>query len=395
MLRSSLSRLAFLLLCFAALFPVNAADPFRYPEGKHGKGELKYIANIPVLIVQGTPAEMGEQLGALAFKPATPLTKLADQFIARYGWERAHALVLKTGYLLLPRFPPHHAEELEASARAAGWPSEMLIFAQVIGDLRRAIGCSTFIVEPDRSATGGPLFGRNVDWPPVGPLHEYTFVTVYRPNGKRSFASVTYPGVLGCASGINDAGLAIAALDAPAGKDGSLSYNPLGVPTILALRRVMEECATVNEATELLRSIERSSSLNVALCDMNRGIVLEITPKQVIVRPTTDGIGICTNHFRTRPLGPPADCWRYEKLRQSAVLERYRVSDVAQRMHAVNQGTLTLQSMIFEPRAFKLHLAFGKGPATALPRNTLELAELFRPRSREILERSDRHTYRR
>ena len=33
----------------------SGAEPFRYPEAKHGKGELRYIDHIPVLIVQGTP----------------------------------------------------------------------------------------------------------------------------------------------------------------------------------------------------------------------------------------------------------------------------------------------------------------------------------------------------
>src|SRR5437660_870613 len=46
------------------------APPFRYPEGRHGKGELKYVRGIPVLVVGGTPDEMGEAVGALAVKPA-------------------------------------------------------------------------------------------------------------------------------------------------------------------------------------------------------------------------------------------------------------------------------------------------------------------------------------
>ena len=33
--------------------------------------------------------------------------------------------------------------------------------------------------------------------------------------------------------------------------------------------------------------------------------------------------------------------------------------------------------MVFEPAALKLHLAFGKGPATRLPLHTLELKGLF------------------
>jgi hypothetical protein len=34
--------------------------------------------------------------------------------------------------------------------------------------------------------------------------------------------------------------------------------------------------------------------------------------------------------------------------------------------------------MVFEPAALKLHVAMGRGPATALPLKTLEMEELFR-----------------
>src|SRR5262249_33421059 len=40
-----------------------------YDEGKHGKGELKYINGLPILIVEGTPEEIGNQIGTLTKKP--------------------------------------------------------------------------------------------------------------------------------------------------------------------------------------------------------------------------------------------------------------------------------------------------------------------------------------
>ena len=52
----------------------------------------------------------------------------------------------------------------------------------------------------------------------------------------------------------------------------------------------------------------------MAVCDKDRGVVLEVTPKQVVVRPSSEGVCICTNHFRTDELGGPESCWRYEKL---------------------------------------------------------------------------------
>src|SRR5262249_17735234 len=69
----------------ALLAPAARADkpstPFRYPEARHGKGELRYVRGVPVLTVEGTPEEIGEQVGVLALKPARPvLEKFFERF---------------------------------------------------------------------------------------------------------------------------------------------------------------------------------------------------------------------------------------------------------------------------------------------------------------------------
>ena len=73
--------------------PVCGADPFRFPEKRHGKGELRYINKIPVLTVEGTPEEIGEQVGILAVKPATRVLDyprgLLNQFAAGMLWGQA------------------------------------------------------------------------------------------------------------------------------------------------------------------------------------------------------------------------------------------------------------------------------------------------------------------
>jgi hypothetical protein len=43
----------------------SLAKPFRFPEAKHGKGELKYINGLPVVTLAGTPEEIGEQMRVL------------------------------------------------------------------------------------------------------------------------------------------------------------------------------------------------------------------------------------------------------------------------------------------------------------------------------------------
>ena len=77
-------RAAMILILVAAAIlhglPAHAGKEFRYAEGKHGKGELRYVNGIPVLLVQGSPTEMGEQIGALALKQLADLKKLSDRF---------------------------------------------------------------------------------------------------------------------------------------------------------------------------------------------------------------------------------------------------------------------------------------------------------------------------
>ena len=378
-----LPRLSFCLALLAAMLPAailpaaRAAEPFKYPEAKHGKGELKYIDGLPVLCVAGTPEEIGEQIGVLALKPAAAVPKLAEEFFKANQWEIFYALTVKTGGAMLEQMPTAQKQELAAATKASGWPRDLLVFANTVADIRKIAGCSTLFVEGTRSATGGPLFGRNFDWPPFGAIDEYTLVTVYRPKGKRAFVSVGYPGVLGCVSGMNDAGLALADLTVRSSRDESPALDPTGMPSTFALRRVMEECASVEDAEKILKSLKRSIMQNVAIGDKQRAVVFEITTKTIVTRPATDGLCLCTNHFRSEELSTWKECERYATLEKSRDLKQFSVADVAQQMDAVSQGSRTLQTMVFEPATLTLHVAFGKGPATKLPLKTLECGKLF------------------
>ncbi len=355
----------------------RAEGPFRYPEARAGAGELRSIAGVPVLLAQGKPEDTGRQLGLLVLKPASGLRRLAEDFMKANGWDKLYPVLVKTGGVMKPQFPPDHLQELKAAAEASGWPEDLLVFANTIPDLRKLTGCSALMVEAGRSATGGPLFGRNLDWPPFGPLTEYAFVAVSRPQGKLAFASVTYPGLLGVTSGMNEKGLAVADLTVHEARDGSPKLDVTGVPYTLLLRRVLEECATIEDAEKLVRSVRRTTRQNIALCDRRHAAVFEVTPRTVVVRGAVEGICACTNHFRTEPLAASPRCPRYDRLEQSQDLKPLDVAAVARQMDAVHQGEWTLQTMVFEPAKLRLHVALGPGPATRLPLRTLELGPLF------------------
>lgn len=372
-------RLIALILLLVAAPAARAQDAKRFPAGKHGAGELRYVEGVPVLTVRGSPADMGEQFGTLAVKTAPDLDGLIHRFLDDTGQKGRYPLVLAMGTRLLPAFPAHHRAEMEACAKAGHSELGRHVFANTVADLSSGMGCSTVVVEPGRSKTGAPVFGRNFDWTPTRGITEHTLVAVYRGTGKRAFAAVTVSPISGVVSGMNDAGLCLTVneIHLRRSKDQA-AFNWKGTPMVLAFRRVLEECKTVAEAEALLRGMERTTSCCLTLCDVNGGAVFEITPKTLAVRPAENGVCCCTNHFRTDDLSVGNKCWRFDKLAPLYAAEaKLGVADVFARLDEVNQGKATLQSMVFEPQARVLHLAYGAGPASKLRPARLDLGALF------------------
>lgn len=357
--------------------PVDSpARVFR--EGRAGEGELRYIGGLPVLILRGSPDQMGRQGAALM---SDGLGKVADfprQLLKHARGDKPWEDLLAEARALLAHAPADHRREMEAFAAACTLDAELGVIANTLPDLYRArFGCSSLIVSAARSTTGGPLFGRNLDFYTLGYLEKYSLVTVYRPKGKHALVSVGFPGLFGCLSGMNDAGLALAVHEVYFSADGAPMFDPEGVPYLFAFRRVLEECSTVDEAAEMLRRMRRTTKLNLALCDPSDAAVLEMTPKTLHVRRGEDGLLACTNHFRTEGLALLRICWRYQRLWEAQALERLGLKEVHEKLRQVSAERLTAQSMIFEPAALKLHLAIGSCPAAALPMKALNLKPLF------------------
>jgi hypothetical protein len=366
------------LLLFFVPIEERAAEPFRFPEAKHGKGELKYINGLPVLMVEGTPEEMGEQIGILAVKPAGQILKLIQEFLKLRGLEKAWPWLVQVCNLMVPQFPENHRLELEAAAKASGTERDQFIVINTAYDIIKISGCSTLVVAPEKSTTAAPLFGRNLDFFLIANVNEYSLVTIYRSKSKHAFASIGFPGIIGCVSGMNDAGLSLAGNEVTSANDGSPKYDLKGTPLVLALRQILEECTTVEETEKFLRSMRRSSTINLTVCDKKGGVVFEITPKNVIARRPEEGILACTNHFRTKELAGNRQCRRYEILEKCRDLKKLDVKDVAKKLDEANQGNSTIQTMIFEPATLRLHLALGKVPTSAQPLRILELGPLFK-----------------
>jgi hypothetical protein len=94
---------------------------------------------------------------------------------------------------------------------------------------------------------------------------------------------------------------------------------------------------------------------------------------------------VATNHFITPTLKPEIPVNMNQSFERYATLaevssqkEKVDIPTLLKKLDAANLGTLTLQTMVFEPATLRMHLAIGTVPASKGPLRRLELAELLR-----------------
>src|SRR5205823_12969305 len=145
--RVALSSFVFLALVTAA---ARAEQPSPYEANRAGKGELKFISGLPVLLVEGTPEEIGEQVAELTKKPLHRLLEFPRQYLKRFGFESAWPALVQASKAMVPQFPPDHLRELEAAAKKAGIDRDLAIVGNTFADIKKVGGCSTLIINPER-----------------------------------------------------------------------------------------------------------------------------------------------------------------------------------------------------------------------------------------------------
>lgn len=368
----------------------RADKPFRFPAGKLGDHcQFDYVGKIPVLTVAGSPEEIGTAIGTLALEPGSRVLKYPRELLQLRRVDTLWNYFRAAGKKMYQQFPTESRKELEAMVKAARADHDLVVAGNTFFDLKKIFACSALLIEKERSSTGGPLLARNLDYPSLGYIHQYTLVTVYRPRGKLAFASVGFPGLVGVLSGMNEAGLALGVLEVFDIRAGESHFDTRGIPYGICLRRVLEEARTIDEAKKILEKLRRTTTINVAIADRTGVAVLEVSPGQVVKRPATRGICVTTNHFCSDRLkaDKAANIDRtFERFRrlEDAGKTRARLTpdDLRKHLDAVNLGTLTLQTMVFEPATLQLHLAFGEVPASKLRLEKLDLAERLRPGKR-------------
>jgi hypothetical protein len=132
----------------------------------------------------------------------------------------------------------------------------------------------------------------------------------------------------------------------------------------------------VPEAQNELAQTARTVMIGLMVCDARQALALEITATSLVARSPLKGLLAMTNHFRSPGLATLTECPRYDAMTCDTP-PALDLDEMASRLHAANQGSLTLQTMVFVPAARELHLSLGTPPTTRGPLRCLDLTPLF------------------
>ncbi len=363
---------------------------------------LEVHSGIEVLILKGSPAEMGAEHGVIMRER---IQLGFDHFVRRSEeiFEVPYEALLEQAGNCEPHIPQHYIEEMKALASGCGIAYNEILALNCLVDIdacfmQKIFHCCNFAVGPPATQDGIFLHGRNLDFPHLGVIPQMAIVIVRMPTSPTELPTVgiTWVGFVGMLTGCNATQLTLAEVGSPA-KDCSLK----GIPIAFLLRKALEECSSTQDVYRLLGSNERTCGFNVLACDGKTGESsgIEFTHSLCERRPPRRGIlvvdDVClcgkTGHNR---LSHPAGAFRHARMMQlihehsgkisleralAFLKDRYDMAYATPRGRGYNCicNRDTVHSVLFVPAEERLLVAHGHVPAPKGEYKELKLNEIW------------------
>jgi hypothetical protein len=249
-------------LCFAedkaAALPDGSAAShralFQTPAGTAGTGHRILAGDgavkLPVVVVRGTPYEMGRQLGSLIraemqrFVPAamtgiTAQLKVSTDILCEV-WSRSAA------------FGDDRVEqELAGLADGSGLPLTLLQAMHAV-PLLMPYSCSSIAAWGSATEDGHLYQTRNLDWNMEVKAHEFPVIVIYIPDKGTPHVLPTFAGMIGAHTGMNVRGIALAEMgDSPAKE---MPYQVHAPHFTVFFRSLLYDAGSLSRALEIFKA---------------------------------------------------------------------------------------------------------------------------------------------
>ena len=275
---------------------------------------------------------------------------------------------------MFEHYCPHLLEEMRGLAEGAGVTLEEAMSCSIRGELSNVPGdgCTAYAVGRSGTASGEVIAGQNAD---LGPeMMPLAYLLHLQPQNKPQVLIWTYGGMLGY-HGMNSAGVAQFS-----NALGGGPRSQFGMPEYV-YERLMLECTGTGQVIDLLRKLPIASNENFVICDREGNIadVEATTAGLEILRDKGAGYLAHTNHFLCQrhstadnlKASLPDSAARQERI-HTLLKSRYgsiAIDDIKRFLSDHSGypasicrhggGMQTVVSMIAEPAARRMHIAFG------------------------------------
>ncbi len=252
--------------------------------------------NIPLVISEGQPFARGLHLGQSEKERVQHTVHAYMRIFENISGLDGRAVFEQAERFMpaIASFAPHLLEEIRGIAEGAQCDTRAIVAINARTELMYGVThrpeCTAIAVSAAASSDGHTRIAQNWDWHSslVGTL---VLWAIKRDDGP-DVLTLTEAGIVG-KIGINAAGLAMCINLLRSDSD----HGGPAAPMHIILRRVLEECHSVDEAITFIGNTPRCTSCNHLLADRSGALAdIEATPAGQWVHRPVDGLLTHTNH---------------------------------------------------------------------------------------------------
>ncbi|MFG4000758.1 acyl-CoA--6-aminopenicillanic acid acyl-transferase [Flavobacterium aquidurense] len=240
------------------------------------------------------------------------------------------------------------------------------------------VGCSSFAAWGQKSEDGNLILGRNFDFYVNDAFAENKIVAFINPKKGHQFMMVTWPGMIGAVSGMNEEGLTVT-INASKSKIPLIAKTPISILT----REILQHAKNIDEAIAIAKKSEVfvSESIMVGSANDNKAILIEVSPKKMDVYevPNSDEL-FCSNHFQGEDL-------KNEKRNQSQITNshsEYRFERMQELFAENPKINPKIASEILRNKDGLQNKALGYGNEKALNQLMAHHGVIFKPKEKLV-----------
>ena len=161
------------------------------------------------------------------------------------------------------------------------------------------VGCTSFSAWDEKSEDSSLIVGRNFDFYVGDNFAKNKIISFTNPEKGHKFMTVTWAGMIGAVSGMNDQGLCIT-INAAKSDIPTSSATPIA----LVAREILQYAGNIQEAMNIAesRKIFIAQSILIGSAHDNRTAIIEKTIEQTSLFESDTNFIVCANHFQSEAL---------------------------------------------------------------------------------------------